>query len=157
MSRVDQAGREAWKIIQELLFEGEGHDRIHKVCSNFGLTPGLAKALVQLSADRGVAMREMAERWGCDASYVTALVDGLEQRGMAERRPNAVDRRVKAVVLTPAGAAAKAEVLELMWEPPSSFEVLSPAEEVQLRDLLAKVAGADARLCESRSRTAQSR
>ncbi len=149
---MGRAGREAWKIIQELLFEGETHDRLHGICSTFGLTPGLAKALVHLSAETGIAMRELAEQWGCDASYITALVDGLEQRGMAERRPSPVDRRVKAVALTAAGAAAKAEVLDRMWEPPKAFDVLSAAEHRQLRDLLAKVASADPRLCRARAR-----
>jgi len=143
------AGREAWKILQQLLMEGESHDRVHSVCSSFGLTPGLAKALVHLCAETGIAMRELAEQWRCDASYVTALVDGLEQRGMAERRPSPGDRRVKAVALTEAGAAAKAEMLERMWEPPKAFDVLSPAEQLQLRDLLAKVAAADTRLSSS--------
>ncbi len=133
--------------------EGDTHDRIHGICSSFGLTPGLAKALVHLSADNGIAMRELAEHWGCDASYITALVDGLEQRGMAERRPSPVDRRVKEVALTEAGAKAKAEVLDRMWEPPKAFDVLTPAEQRQLRDLLAKVAGADVRLSEVRART----
>jgi DNA-binding MarR family transcriptional regulator len=149
---VDPAGREAWRIIQDLLFEGEAHDRIHGICSSFGLTPGLAKALVHLATDGGVAMRDLAERWGCDASYVTALVDGLEQRGMAQRRPAAGDRRMKAVALTAAGATAKVEVLARMWEPPKAFDVLSAEEQRRLRDLLAKVAAADTRLCESRSR-----
>jgi DNA-binding MarR family transcriptional regulator len=132
--------------------EGEAHDRMHSICSTFGLTPGLAKALVHLSADTGVAMRELAESWGCDASYVTALVDGLEQRGMAERRPSPGDRRVKAVALTEAGTAAKADVLDRMWEPPKAFDVLTTAEQRQLRDLLAKVAAADPRLCQSQAR-----
>jgi DNA-binding MarR family transcriptional regulator len=149
---VDHAGRDAWKIIQELLMDGEAHDRVHGVCSAFGLTPGLAKALVHLSADHGIAMRELAEQWGCDASYVTALVDGLEERGMAQRRPSLVDRRVKAVVLTGAGARAKAGVLDRMWEPPRAFEVLTSAEQHQLRDLLAKVAAADTRLAGTRAR-----
>jgi len=149
---MGQAGREAWKIIQELLFEGETHDRVGGICSAFGLTPGLAKALVHLTGETGIAMRELAEHWGCDASYVTALVDGLEQRGMAERRPSPVDRRVKAVTLTAAGVAAKADVLNRLWEPPKAFDVLTPEEHVQLRDLLAKVASADVRLCRARSR-----
>jgi DNA-binding MarR family transcriptional regulator len=149
---VGKAGREAWRIIQELLMEGEAHDRVHGICSTFGLTPGLAKSLVHLSADHGIAMRELAEQWGCDASYVTALVDGLEQRGLAERRLSPGDRRVKAVALTEAGATVKTEVLDRMWEPPQAFGVLSAAEQRQLRDLLAKVAAADVRLSESRSR-----
>jgi DNA-binding MarR family transcriptional regulator len=148
---MGQAGREAWKIIQELLLEGETHDRFHSICSTFGLTPGLAKALVNLSADAGIAMRDLADRWACDASYITALVDGLEQRGMAERRPSPGDRRVKAVALTPAGVAAKTGMLDLMWEPPHAFEVLSATEQCQLRDLLAKVAAADTRLCQART------
>lgn len=135
--------------------EGESHDRIHGICATYGLTPGLAKALVHLSAETGIVMRELAERWGCDASYVTAVVDGLEQRGMAERRPSLVDRRVKAVALTDAGAMAKADVLDRMWEPPRAFDVLSPAEQRQLRDLLAKVADADVRLAASRSRSSR--
>ncbi len=149
---MGQAGREAWKIVQELLLEGEAHDRLHGVCSTFGLTPGLSKALIALSADAGVAMRDLADRWGCDASYVTALVDGLEQRGMAERRSSPGDRRVKAVALTDAGLSAKRQVQDLMWEPPRAFEVLSAAEQCQLRDLLAKVAAADPRLCQARAR-----
>jgi DNA-binding MarR family transcriptional regulator len=148
---MGEAGREAWRIVQDLLLEGEAHDRIHGICSTFGLTPGLAKALVHLSADAGVAMRDLADRWACDASYITALVDGLEQRGMAERRPSPGDRRVKAVALTDAGLLAKRQVLDLMWEPPQAFGVLSPDEQVQLRDLLAKVAAADTRLCQARS------
>jgi len=149
---VGHDGREAWRIIQELLFEGETHDRLHSVCASFGLTPGLAKALVHLSADAGIAMREMAEHWGCDASYITSLVDGLEQRGMAERRLTPGDRRVKSVALTADGAAVKARVLDRMWEPPKAFEVLSAAEEAQLRGLLDKVALADPRICDARTR-----
>ncbi|MGH9125982.1 MAG: MarR family winged helix-turn-helix transcriptional regulator [Acidimicrobiales bacterium] len=145
-------GREAWRIIQELLFEGETHDRIHEVCATFGLTPGLAKALVHLSPDAGIAMRELADHWGCDASYITALVDGLEQRGMAERRPSPGDRRVKAVALTAEGAAAKGRVLDRMWEPPKAFDVLTSDEEAQLRSLLDKVALADPRIRDARTR-----
>jgi DNA-binding MarR family transcriptional regulator len=150
---VGRAGREAWKIIQDLMMEGEAHDRVHGICASFGLTPGLAKALVHLSPGPGIAMHELAEQWGCDASYVTALVDGLEQRGLAERRPSPLDRRVKAVALTEAGAGAKSEVLDRLREPPKAFEVLSPAEQRQLRDLLAKLASADARLSEARARS----
>jgi MarR family transcriptional regulator, organic hydroperoxide resistance regulator len=150
---VGRAGRDAWKFIQELLTEGEAHDRMHGICATFGLTPGLAKALIHLSADDGIAMRDLAEHWSCDASYITAVIDGLEERGMAERRPSPHDRRVKAVALTAAGAAAKAEVLDRMWEPPKAFDALSGPEQRQLRDLLAKVAGADVRLVESRARS----
>jgi DNA-binding MarR family transcriptional regulator len=88
-------------------------------------------------------MRELAEHFSCDASYITSLVDGLEEKGLAERRPCPTDRRVKTVVLTPHGASAQQQLFEMMWEPPRSFQVLSAAEQRQLRDLLRKVADAD--------------
>jgi DNA-binding MarR family transcriptional regulator len=45
-------------------------------------------------------MRSLAESLHCDASYMTDLVDKLEQRGMIERRSSAEDRRVKLIALT---------------------------------------------------------
>jgi DNA-binding MarR family transcriptional regulator len=129
--------------MQELMFSGEGHGRMHQMCAAAGVPPSMVKALTTLSADKPRAMRDLAERWGCDASYVTALIDGLEERGLAERRPHPTDRRVKTIVLTPAGADAKARVQAILWRPPASFSVLDEGELVELCSLLRKVAAAD--------------
>ena len=145
-----EAGREAWQTMQRLMFDGEGHGRMHEACRAVGGPPSLVKALVHLSADEPRAMRDLADHWGCDASYVTSLVDGLEQQGMAERRPHPTDRRVKTIVLTAQGAKARERVLEVMGQPPSGFAALSGAEQRQLRDLLHKVAEADPLLVASR-------
>jgi DNA-binding MarR family transcriptional regulator len=72
---------------------------------------------------------------------VTGIVDGLEERGYVERQPYATDRRVKVVAITPLGEKAKARALERLYEPPPSLNELTPAEQAQLRDLLAKVRG----------------
>ncbi len=138
-----EAAAEAWRAVLRLMFESEGRGRMQAVCRASGISPGLAKALMHLSPEQPQAMRDLAEHWGCDASYVTALVDGLEERGFAERRPHPTDRRVKTVVLTARGAEAQAEVLARLWEPPAAFSALAPEEQEQLRDLLRKVAGAD--------------
>ena len=132
--------------MQQLMFNGEGRGRMNDVCKQAGIPPSLMKTLFHLSPDEPFAMRELAEHWGCDASYVTALVDGLEERGFAVRQPHATDRRVKTVVLTASGAEARQRLLELMWEPPPSFAALNAAEARQLRDLLRKVAAADSLL-----------
>ena len=139
--------------MQQLMFEGEGHGRMHQVCSTVGVPPSLIKTLIHLSPDEPKPMRDLAERWGCDASYITGLIDGLEERGMAERRPHSTDRRIKTVVLTPDGAKAREQVLEMMWQPPQSFSALSGAEACQLRDLLGKVAAADPVLATSGHQT----
>lgn len=145
-----EAGREAWRTMQRLLFDGEGHGLMHDAGKAVGGPPSLVKALLHLSSGEPLAMRDLADHWGCDASYVTSLVDGLEQNGMAERRPHPTDRRVKTVVLTARGAEAKARVLEVMSRPPSAFGALSAQEQTQLRDLLRKVAEADPVLATSR-------
>ena len=132
-----------------LFVEGEAHDRVHRICAELDLSPPLLKAFVHLGSldgDGGLRMSELAESWGCDASYVTALADGLQSRGLAERRPHPTDRRVKTIVLTPEGRAKRERALELLSEPPSSFASLTAAEQRQLRDLLRKLVAADPEL-----------
>jgi len=88
-------------------------------------------------------MRDIADSFGCDASYVTNLVDGLEEKGYAKRQPHPTDRRVKTIVLTKRGFAAKEKALAVLHEPPASFGALSAAEQRTLRDLLRTIVGAD--------------
>lgn len=140
------AGREAWRTILRLMFDGEGHGRMPEVCRVIGVPPSMVKTLMHLSPDEPKAMRDLAEHYGCDASYVTALVDDLEERGFAERRPHASDRRIRTVVLTPAGAEVKERLTDMLWTPPPAFSALSAGEQRELRDLLRKVADADTRL-----------
>lgn len=135
--------QEAWKSIVTLFFEGEAHRRMHDVCADIGLNPGLMKTLITLSPDADTPMRELTERWGVDASYVTTLVDGLEEKGLATRRPHITDRRVKTVVLTPAGKRMRERAFALLHEPPKGICRLSAVEQRQLRDLMRKVTDAD--------------
>jgi DNA-binding MarR family transcriptional regulator len=145
-----KAAREAWKIIFDLLFRGEAHNRFTDAAAAVGVSPGVLKSLVHLEPGEGIPMRDLADHWRCDASYVTSLTDVLEERGLARRLPHPTDRRVKMIALTDAGVAARKDVLDLLYDPPVAFGSLSLAEQRQLRDLLAKVALADAGLAASR-------
>jgi DNA-binding MarR family transcriptional regulator len=139
-----KAGREAWMTMVDLWFlDGHAHDRILDVAFDLGLPPGMLKALSFLRDDDGIRMGDLAEQWGCDASYVTTLTDGLEERGLAERRPLPRDRRVKTVVLTANGLATLERAMELLSEPPEFLDALSAAEQRTLRDLLHKIASVD--------------
>jgi DNA-binding MarR family transcriptional regulator len=128
--------------MRQLLLSGEGHRQILEACSEVGLTPGMLKMSMQLSIDEPLPMRELARRFHCDASYVTSIVDGLEQAGVAERRPHPSDRRIKTVVLTERGAEVLGRVNTVLDRVPAAFDVLSLEEQVQLRDLLMRVAEA---------------
>lgn len=117
--------------------------RFHEASALIDLTPGLLKSLFHLDEDTGLPMRELADHFGCDASYVTTIVDGLEEKGFAERRPHPTDRRVKAIALTKSGAQAKAAAMAVLHEPPAAIDALTAAEQRQLRDLIRKIVAAD--------------
>ena len=138
-----KAGRDAWRLILGLLFEGQARGRMAAACRFVGISPGSMKMLFHLEPGQGVPMRDLADYWGCDASYVTSLVDSLEERGLVARRPHPTDRRVKMIALSEDGIAARQRAFDVMYEPPASFAVLTAAEQRQLRDLLRKVADAE--------------
>jgi DNA-binding MarR family transcriptional regulator len=141
--RRRSAAREAWRFLADLWLSDEMHDRFHAACEAIDVSPPQLKALLSLEAGQAQSMRALAQGWKCDASWVTGIVDGLEARGYAARQLHPTDRRVKVVAITPLGEKARARALDRIYEPPASLSVLTPAEQSTLRDLLAKVQGAD--------------
>jgi DNA-binding MarR family transcriptional regulator len=66
------------------------------------LTPSKLRALDVL-AEGGLRIGELAGRVGVDDTTATRLVDRIESMGLVARRSDASDRRATAVALTPAG------------------------------------------------------
>jgi DNA-binding MarR family transcriptional regulator len=112
------------------------------VLARLELTPNDAKALNTLDAADGKPMRALAQAWGTDASAATWVVDRLERKGLAERRAQPGDRRVKLVVLTPLGVRTRDEILRAFHEPPPELLALSRAELESLGEVLGKLAAA---------------
>jgi len=139
------AGEEAWRLLQDLLMNGEMQTRMRNACEAIGGPPSIVKTLFHLAPGEPVAMRDLADHFGCDASYITELVDGLEQHGLATRQPHPSDRRVRTVVLTDKGSRAREQVQQVMWQVPAVFSALTAAEQRQLRELVRKLVGADLR------------
>lgn len=142
---MSSAAKEAWRTLLTLMIAGEGRDRLHDVCAEFDLSPTALKALLLLSAGPQ-SMRSLAETFRWNPSFMTNIIDTLEQREAARRVPHPTDRRVKTVELTAAGRTLLAKVQHALWEPPSSFDALSADEQRQLSELLAKVADRDSEL-----------
>ena len=132
------ATREAWELLSELFWSDAMHERFHAACGELDVSPPMFKTMLLLEPGDGQPMRTIAEHLRCDASWVTSLIDGLEQRGYVERRALPSDRRVKTVALTEEGVLARKRAMTRLHEPPASFAKLTAAEARQLRDLLRK-------------------
>jgi DNA-binding MarR family transcriptional regulator len=133
---------DAFERLRRIAFEGEHVERMAALGTRMKLSPGVIKTLMRLSQADGVSMGEMARGIGCDPSYITALVDDLDERGLARREPAPDDRRVKIIVLTEAGRALASEIDAVLSVPPAAFGALTQSELRQLCDLLDKVLAA---------------
>lgn len=69
-----------------------------------GLTLTQARVL-GFAACEPLSQRRLAERFGCDPSNISVLVDRLVERELVERRPDPADGRVKLIAATEAGRA----------------------------------------------------
>jgi len=126
---------EAWGLLVPLVYPPRFIEIAHKV----GVTPSLLGALRFLEVPQ--TMGRMAELLHCDPSNVTGIVDALEDRDLATRKPSAEDRRVKVVELTAAGKRLRARASEEMFKPPAWIEGLSAADQRKLRDILKRAGG----------------
>jgi DNA-binding MarR family transcriptional regulator len=97
--------------------------------------------LAMFKLDSVLSMKELAQHMGCDASFVTTVADTLERRGFVRREPSQRDRRVKNLVLTQEGIAAKERLMrELAAKMPWSY-ALDDAERWCFLGLLRKAIG----------------
>ena len=119
---------DAFERLRRVAFDGEHVERMAALGVRHKISPGVIKTLMRLAKSDGVSMGEMARGIGVDPSYITALVDDLDERGLARREPAPYDRRVKIIVLTEAGRAVATEIDQVLSVPPAAFSALSQAE-----------------------------
>ncbi len=130
--------REAWATLWEIMLGARA--QFVAAMADLELTPVQGIVLRRLDPDRPTPMNELAEALACDASNVTGLVDRLEARGFVERHAAPADRRVRTLVLTRDGIAARRRVTERMSEPPEAIMRLSARDQRALRDVLRRAA-----------------
>ena len=115
--------------------------RFHEVLGPLELEPGEFALMRAVSANDGEPQNALAERLHISPSWMVAIVDQLERRGLLERRPHARDRRVRNLHLTLAGkrllkqAERRAQRFDRQVSDP-----LTEPELQQLLDLLQRVA-----------------
>ena len=127
----------AWRAIFDFIVATSAER--NRAIGELGLTPNDARALASLSAETGRTMGALAEAWRCDASTATWIVDRLEAKGLARRRPHPSDRRARLVVLTPSGVRTRARQLAGAYVPPRELLELSLDDLIALRDAAARL------------------
>jgi len=142
---VDRPPRSVGFLISQLGFASSKsfHDTLRPV----GIDPREFLLLRFVAASDGPSQQALAEQLGIPASRMVALVDRLEENGLVERRPDAEDRRIRALHLTTKGE----KVLERASEVAIEFEMrlcsgLERHEREHLIDLLQRLQVDDLRL-----------
>jgi DNA-binding MarR family transcriptional regulator len=105
------------------------------------LTPPQTGLLRCVAQRPGQSQQAIAGQLGTTPSRLVGLVDGLQQRGLIERRRNPGDRRNYALYLTDAGRRSMARIgLAARQHEDALCAGLSEAERAQLQALLARLA-----------------
>jgi MarR family transcriptional regulator, lower aerobic nicotinate degradation pathway regulator len=115
--------------------------RFHAALAPEDLHPRHFGVMSILAAHPGITQQQLAERTAIDASSMVAVIDELERKGLAERRPRPDDRRARAIFLTPEATST----LKRLRERAASlqhelFAALSVEERKTLHELLRKLA-----------------
>ncbi|MFF3497885.1 MarR family winged helix-turn-helix transcriptional regulator [Streptomyces sp. NPDC003247] len=134
--RPDALTLEVVELIGEVV--ARFHEDYEEAAAAYALTGAQARLLSLLSLEP-LPMRKLANRLKCEPSNVTGIVDRLEARGLAERRPDPADRRVKLAAATAEGrrvAKALREGLRFAREPLAG---LTEEERGVLRGLLRRM------------------
>ncbi len=118
---------------------------VHAAAAERGLTPMQAMLLDRLDHAAPVPMSELARQLHCDKSNLTGVVDTLESRGLVERTTPRDDRRVRALLPTPAGRDLREDLRRRLRSENPLLGALSTEERRQLAAVLGRLVASERR------------
>ena len=113
-----------------------------KTLEPLGLRPPHFGVMNLIAADPGATQQALVDRSMIDPSSMVAVIDELEEMGLAERRPHPSDRRKHAIHLTQRGQRTLERARKAAMK--MTEELLAPLnqrERQTLHRLLRKLAG----------------
>jgi MarR family transcriptional regulator, lower aerobic nicotinate degradation pathway regulator len=110
------------------------HERTATALEAIDLTPAQFGLLNFLRVRKGAIQQEIGTAMGIDPSTMVSLIDELERRGLAKRRPHPQDRRAREVSITPKGLRLLEKGRKAAIE--SEDEVLRGLNAAERRQLL---------------------
>jgi len=149
MITPEQAG-ERYLAVHHRMFRA-----VNDEMNGCGLSMARTKVLTRLAEQGPTRQSVLAADFGLAPHSITDIVDSLERLGLAERRPDATDRRAKLVAITDAGrdclGVAHATRDRLLTE---IFGALGPEDRATLFRLLGALDEAALRLLAAPSQPA---
>lgn len=134
-----RATEEMIETLGQLFLQMREH--FERVIQPLELPGPCAKALRVI--DGAIAMKELGARIQCDASFVTAIADALEERGLARRESDPDDRRVKRLVLTDKGTTLRTRLADTLYRDVPGLRRLDEQERETFLKLLHKMVGGE--------------
>jgi MarR family transcriptional regulator, organic hydroperoxide resistance regulator len=138
ISAKGDVATEAWDLLATLVYPPP----FLEIAREHGLRPATFGALRALEEPR--TMGDLARMLHCDNSNVTGIVDSLEDKVLAVRKPSEVDRRIKVVELSGQGEALLKRLSREVAKPPAWVMDLSKGDQKALRDILKRATDARA-------------
>jgi DNA-binding MarR family transcriptional regulator len=138
MSSINQkeTAEQSFELLIKCMMQSK--HRLIELGSRLGLTGMQAVMILLLDTPR--PMNGFTKLFNCDASNVTGIVDGLEQKKLAARYPDENDRRIKMVRLSSSGKSLRKKLLNLsVHDQESTFFKLNTSELKTLTSLLQKI------------------
>lgn len=116
-------------------------ERWQQRLGSIGMDPREMVVLRMVAAEPGRTQRSLGPALRVPASRIVAVIDGLEGKGLVERRAQPDDRRANALHLTPQGHELLTKLMEVSVEHEADLvEPLSASERSALERALVKLA-----------------
>jgi DNA-binding MarR family transcriptional regulator len=123
-----------WSVARQL------RETSQETLAPWDITPSHLRALRVLRRHGPMRLSALSEHLHIAARSATEVVDGLEARGLAERRPDPGDRRATLVEVTERGASVLLAIRAARGtEAERAFGKLSPADRDDLARILRKL------------------
>ncbi len=114
--------------------------RFDQKAKSLGLTRAQSQLLAYLVYNEGLNQTRLSEYLELEPISLARLIDRMEQAGWVERRPDPNDRRAWQIFITEKAKPVFAQMIEIGRQVlEDALNILSPAENEQLMDLLARV------------------
>jgi len=132
-------GSKFYTSLLQFLLSAKQH--IVEIGNDHGLSSIQAITLLILEENVACPMKKLGQLFHCDASNVTGIIDGLENKGLVMRVSDPKDRRIKTIAICPAGKKMQKTILnQLSCNNGFLFDPLTADEAKQFIHIMAKLA-----------------